>query len=60
MEYKNKREHLLINKKEGQVLLLVNSRYLFIFIFLIFFDNNLIVHKTSWMIALLQIIYMTF
>ena len=46
MEHKNKLEHLPINKiKEGQPLLLVNCRYLFIFIFKIFLDNNLIVHK---------------
>ena len=43
MKHTNKREYLPINKKEGQVLLLINFRYLFIFI-KIFVDNNLIVY----------------
>ena len=44
MKHKNKPEHLLINKKskESQVFLLVNCRFLSIFIF--FVDNNLMVY----------------
>ena len=45
MELKNKPENLPINKKEGKALLLViNCRYLFIFIFKFLLDNNLIMH----------------
>ena len=43
MKHTNKREHLPIDKNEGQILLLVNCRYLFIFIKKML-DNNLIVN----------------
>ena len=44
IEHKNKPEHLPIDTK-GVILILVNFRYLFIFILnFLFLDNNLIVY----------------
>ena len=45
MKHKNKPEHRPINNQEGYVLLLfINFKYLFIFIFKILLENNLIMN----------------
>ena len=43
MKHANKREHQLINKKESKGFILINCRYLFIFIKKL--DNNLILDR---------------
>ena len=62
MKHKNKPEHRPINNQEGYVLLLfINFKYLFIFIFKILLENNLIMNtKLERWLHYFKYNYMTF